>query len=130
MKITVHLNRPDWKFQGLPDIYLPNHEVCLCYMYVKLSQSIENSFVTLASTLVDRSPCNETQELASFYNDAYAADSIIYKPTHLSWYKLQCQHLSESFFELQLEKPHKNLKIEKLYLQLEARKICKVSARH
>ena len=129
MKINLHLDKPDWKFQNLPDVYLPNHEICLCYMYVQLSEDIPNSFVTLSSTLVDRSPCNEMQELASFFNDAYAAKSIIYKPTQFSWYKLQCHQLAESFFELQLEKQPKNLKIEKIYLQLEVRKVCKVSAR-
>ena len=128
MKINLHLSKPDWTFQNLPDLTLPNYEVCLCYLYVELSESIPNCFVTLSSTLVDRNPRNELQEMASFFNESYHEKSIIFKPTHFSWYKLQCQRLSESFFHLHLEKQPKNLKIEKLYLQLEVRKACKASA--
>ena len=127
MKINLHLDNPDWTFQGLPDIFLPNHEICLCYLYVKVSKAVGNCLVTLSSTLVDRNPSNENQELVTFFNESYFEKSIIFKPTQFSWYKLQCQRLVESFFELRLETPHKNVKIEKLYIQLEARKICKAS---
>ena len=128
MKINLHLNNPDWTFQNLPDLYLPDYEVCLCYMYVRLSREVENGLVTLSSTLVDLNSCNEMQELATFYNESYDPKSIIFKPTQFSWYKLQCSRLSESFFKLFIERQHKNTKIEKLYLQLEFRRVCKVSA--
>ena len=129
MKINLHLNKPDWTFKNLPDLYLPDHEICLCYLYAEVSEPIEGNLVTLSSTLVDRNSCNEMQALATFFNESYFPKSIIFKPTHFSWYKMQCYRIAESVFDLQLEKQHKNLKIEKLYLQLEVRKLCKASAR-
>ena len=124
MKINLHLNKPDWTFGNLPDLYLPDCEVCLCYLYAEVSEPIESCLVTLKSTLVDRNSCNSNRELATFFNESYDPKSIIFKPTQFSWYKMQCNRISQSVFNLQLEKQHKNLKIEKLYLQLEVRKVC------
>ena len=131
MIVDLHLSNTDFTFGNLPEWYLGeyiDYEVCVSSIYVKLSKPVQNQFITLSSTLVDRSSFNPKQEILSFYTDK---DEIIFhQPTHLSWYKIQCYRISDSVFKLQLEKPHENTKIEKLYLQLRIRKVCKGSVRH
>ena len=137
MIVNMHLNNIDTTFRDVTDDFLPNHEVCLMYMHVKLRKPISHGLVTLASSLVDRSSTNPKQELASFYNYSFydlSSDRIVYQPTHLKWYKLQCQHIGDAVFELLTEKPleteNNQTKIEKIYVQLAFRKICKDSTHH
>ena len=138
MIINLHLENVDTHFQELPAHYLPNHEVCLLYMYVKLRKPTSHGLVTVASSLVDKSAINLQQELTSFYNYSYydtASDRIVYQPTHPKWYKLQCEHIGDSFIEIITEKPlepennSNDKKIEKIYLQLAFQKICRDSTR-
>ena len=119
------------KISNLPQLYCPDHEICVSYMYVKLSQVIPDTFVTLSSTLVDKSSTNPRQQLVSYYNVSYNMESeaLVYQPTQIAWYKMLSPRISDSFFELQLESEHKNVKIEKIYIQLKIRKVCKDSAR-
>ena len=132
MIVNIHLSEVDTRFNALPDEYLPNHEICLMYMYVKLKQPIDHGLVTLTSSLVDKSTTNPKQELASFYNFSFydlVSDRLVYQPTHLKWYKLQCHSIGDSVFELHTEKQQQNEKIEKIYIQLGFRKICRDSTR-
>ena len=128
MKICLHLHKPDWTFGGLPDLYLPDHEVALTYIYVRLEQPIEDGLVTLSSTSIDCNPSYQQQELISFHNQSYSGITFSFQPTHLSWYNLLCRRISESVFKLQLEKQPDFEKIEKIYIQLDVRKRCKGSA--
>ena len=127
MIINIHESDCGANFGFLPDLYLRNHEVCIGYVHIRLSETIEDSFVTLSSTLVDKNLMNPRQELISFFNISYAYQSrdLIHQPTQFSWYKLQNQTISDSFFNLHLEKQYKNIKIERIYIQLRIRPLCK-----
>lgn len=132
MIVNIHLTDVDTVFRNIPDEYLPNHEVCLMYLYAKLQTPISHGLVTLASSLVDKSSINPKQQLASFYNYSFydlSSDRIIYQPTQFTWYKLQCEHIGDAVFKLLTEKPLENQKIEKIHIQLAFRKICKGSIR-
>ena len=129
MIINIHESKCETDFGALPNLYLRNHEVCVAYFHARLSETIEDSFVTLSSTLVDKNQMNPKQELLSFLNTSYTYQSreLVYQPTQLAWYKLQNQTIADSFFNLHLEKPYKNAKIEKIYIQLRVRPVCKAS---
>ena len=139
MIVNIHLNNVDTIFRSLPDDFLPNHEVCLKYLYVKLRKPIDHGLVTLATSLIDKSSINPKQELVSFYNSSFydlASDRLVCQPTQLTWYKLQCEHIGDAVFELLTEKQQEieeiettGKTIEKIYIQLAFRKICKDSTR-
>lgn len=132
MIIDFFLDNPEKIFTGLPQAYCSNYEVCVSYLRVKLDEAIPDSFVTLSTTMVDRSPMNPKQQLVSYFNTSYVGQSneIIYQPTQFAWYKILSPSISDSVFELHLEKQHKSVKIEKIYIQLKLRKVCKDSAAH
>ena len=141
MIVNLHQENLDLIFGGLPEVKLEDHEVCVSYIYAKLTKPIKYGLVTLSSTLVDKDPKNPKQELASFFTCSWfdTSDYIIsYQPTQLVWYKMQCRHIGDSFFQLHLEeqpeteniKNREKTKIEKIYIQLQFRKICKDSVRH
>ena len=132
MIIDFYKDSPNRVFTGLPDTWCSNYEVCVSYMRVKLDEPIPDSFVTLSSTMIDRCPRNPKQQLVSYYNTSYIGQSneLIYQPTHFAWYKILSPSVGDSFFELHLEKQHKSVKIEKIYLQLTLRKVCKDSVAH
>ena len=132
MIIDIYRENCDFEIRDLPYRRFPGHEVCVANLCVMLSEAINDTFVILSSSMVDCSAFNPEQQLLSFYNASYYMESkaLVCQPTQLSWYKLQCHNIPKSFFELHLEKPNENLKIEKIYIQLEARKECKASAWH
>ena len=106
------------------------------FMYVKLSEPIEHGLVTLTTSLIDKSSINPKQALASYYNYSFydlLSDRLIYQPTQLTWYKLQSEHIGDAVFELLTEKQQETeetgKKIEKIYIQLAFRKICRDSTR-
>ena len=119
------------KVANLPELYCPDHEVCVSYMYIKLKDVLPDTFVTLLSTMVDKCSINPRQHLVSYYNYSYNMESeaLVYQPTQFAWYKILSPRISDSFLELQLENKYKNTKIEKLYIQLKIRPACKDSAR-
>ena len=139
MIVNIHQKNSNLVFGNVPDLFFQNHEVCVMNIFAKLNQPLENGLVTLTSTMVDKSSTNPKQELVSFYNSSFfdiTYDRISYQPTHLVWYKLQCQYVGDSVFELQLEKPHKTgvfgrekYSLDEIYIQLQFREICKDSAR-
>ena len=141
MIVNLHKEDLDLKFGGLPDIRLEDHEVCVSSIYLHLNKRIDYGLVTLSSTMVDRGPQNPKQELASFFTFSWfdmKDDKISYQPTQLTWYKMQCRYIGDSFFQLHLEEQPENqditnrekTKIKKAYIQLQFRKICKASVAH
>ena len=119
-------------FTGLPDTYCPNSEVCVSYLRIKLDEAIPDSFVTLSTTMVDKCPRNPKQQVVSYFNSSYIGQSneLVYQPTQFAWYKILSPNISDSFFELHLDSEHQSVKIEKIYIQLSIRKLCKDSAAH
>ena len=140
MIVNIHQKNSDLVFGDVPDLYFSNHEVCVSYIFAKLNQPLENGLITLSSTMVDKSSTNPKQELVSFYNSSFfdiAYDRIAFQPTQLVWYKLQCQHIGDSVFQLQLEKPQQTgifgkqkYLLEEVYIQLRFREVCKDSVNH
>ena len=127
VNVNIHRENCDLEIKDFPYQRFPGHEVCVSSVVIILDQSISDSYVTLTSSMVDRNCFNPEQELISFYNASYYGESkaLVCQPTQLIWYKMQTDQLSDAVLNLQLEKKYKNVKIEKFYVQLRLRPICK-----
>ena len=118
MILNIIRENPSHEFGSLPELYLPNHSVALVSFYAELESPIQDNYMVVSSSLVDRSRINPNQELASFLNLTYYGESrfIYFQPTHLIWYKLQTEMISDSYIKIE---NLGNVKIKKLHLKLE-----------
>ena len=99
-------------------IFKPKQEVCVTNLFIKWKNNVNNPAITLTSSLIDKSICNPTRQLAFVYkkgNSKY----LSFTPTHKKYYKIQCLDLQSSFFEIQNIDNTQLEKIEKIFLQLE-----------
>ena len=126
MIINVYREQCDTSFGNLPDLQFPNHEIAVIYMYAELNTKVEDVFVTLSCTLVDRDMTNPRQEIASFFNTSYYGETnaLEYKPTQLVWYKMQSPWLSDCYFDLKLERSNQITKLAKINIKLQIREVC------
>ena len=100
-------------------IFKPKQEVCVTSLFIKWKNNVNNPAITLTSSLIDKSICNPTRQLAFVYkkgNSKY----LSFTPTHKKYYKIQCLDLKSSFIKLIDLETDKNVEnIQFIYLQLE-----------
>lgn len=97
-----------------PIFFVTKHAVCVTEMAILWKHKVSNVFGTLNSTLIDRCPANQNQQLLLFYQNKGSNFTYI-SPTHPSLYKIQRPSLQSSEFTLTLsEQPE----IEKIWIQL------------
>ena len=125
MIINVYRENCSNEFGNLPDLHFPNHEIAVVYMYAELEEKIEDVYVTLSCTLVDRDMTNPRQEIASFYNTSYYGETnaLEYKPTQKIWYKMHSNWLSDCYFNLELQRKSKITKLAKVNIKLQIREL-------
>ena len=92
--------------------------VAVTKVWVRLHSKAKEVTTTIKSSLVDKCPVNSNQELV-FCHQRENSRTIFYTPTHLASYKIQCQALHFSVFEIHCsDESGNNPKIENVYLQL------------
>ena len=97
----------------LPPLYFQkNHWVHVNYLFIKWSNSVKNLHGQITSTLIDRSPFNNNQEILFFTNKS---NFLLFTPTHVAKYKIQCPCLQSSVFNISLSEKHE---IAEIQLQL------------
>ena len=92
--------------------------VAVTKVWIRLKSKQKEISTSIISSLVNKSSINPKQELI-FFHHRENSRTFEYTPTHLISYKMQCQGLHFSVFEVDCFDENENRpKIEKVYLQL------------
>ena len=115
INLIGRINNGELQFNLFP-LYFQNHqEIRALYIGIEWSDPVGDIHGYLSSSLIDQSPMNENQELIRF-NDVNRSNYTFHAPAHPAVYKVQCNSLFSSVFQLHLSKQHK---IREIHLQLE-----------
>ena len=105
-------------FGSTPVYFEASTYVAVTKVWLRLHSKSKEVSVSIKSSLIDKSPINANQELI-FLHQRENSRTIFYTPTHLASYKIQCQALHFSVFEIHCTDENGNSpKIEKIYIQL------------
>ena len=113
LKGTVHNN--EIKFNLFPLYFQNNHTVKAIYIGIEWEKEVGDVHGYLSSSLIDQSPMNENQELIRF-NDVNKSNYTFHAPANPAVYKVQCNSLFSSVFQLHLSKQQE---IREIKIQLE-----------
>ena len=103
------------EFNLFPIYFQNNQNVRAVYIGIEWDGAVGDVHGYLSSSLIDQNPMNENQELIRFHN-VNRSYYTFHAPVHPAVYKVQCNSLSSSVFQLHLSKQHK---IREIHLQLE-----------
>ena len=107
IKDQIEFDLPPLHFQE-------NHWVHVNYIFIQWSNYVQNLHGQITSTLIDRSPFNKDQEILLF-TQTNKSNFLLFTPTHLAKYKIQCPCLQSSVFNISLSEKHE---IAEIQLQL------------
>ena len=100
----------------LPPLYFQqNHFVHVNYILIQWNRIVNNLHGEITTSLIDRTPFNRHQELLKFAQQNQS-NFILFTPTHLSKYKIQCLSLQSSVFYISLSEKQE---IKEIQLQIE-----------
>ena len=102
-------------FNIFPLYFQNNQTVRALYIGIEWEKQVGDVYGYVSSSLIDQSPMNENQELIRF-NDVNRSNYTFHAPAHPAVYKVQCNSLFSSVFQLHLSEQHK---IREIQLQLE-----------
>ena len=102
------------EFDSPPLHFQKNHWVHVNYLFIQWSDSVKNLHGQITSTLIDRSPFNNNQEILLF-TQTNKSNFLFFTPTHVAKYKIQCPCLQSSVFNISLSEKHE---IAEIQLQL------------
>ena len=115
INLTGRVQNNELKFNLFPLYFSNNQKIRALYIGIEWAETVGDIHGYLSSSLIDQSPMNQNQELIRF-NNVNRSSYTFYAPANPSVYKVQCNSLCSSFFQLQLSKQHK---IREIHLQLE-----------
>ena len=105
-------------FGSSPVYFEASKFVAVTKIWVRLQSKTKEVSVSVKSSLIDKSPINQSQEIV-FLHQRENSRTIFYTPTHLASYKIQCHALHYSVFEIDcFDESGNSPKIEKVYIQL------------
>ena len=102
-------------FNLFPLYFSNNQTVRVLYIGIEWNTIIGDVHGYLSSSLIDQSPMNQNQELIRF-NNVNRSSYTFHAPANPPVYKVQCNSLFSSVFQLHLSKQHE---IREIHLQLE-----------
>ena len=106
------------QFDLTPVYFEKNCNVAITQLWMEFSKRETEIYGYISSSLVDKSPINPRQQLL-FFSNREKSRILHYTPTHLEDYKIQCQSLHSSVFELHCyDTELKTPKINNIYIQL------------
>ena len=103
------------QFDLPPLFFQRNHFVHVNYIFIKWNQAVGDFYGEITTSLIDRTPYNPSQEILLF-SQTKKSNYLLFTPTHLSKYKIQCPSLQSSVFNISLSEKHE---IQEIKLQLE-----------
>ena len=100
----------------LPPLYFQeNHFVHVNFIFIRWNRKVDNLYGETTSSLIDRTPFNQRQQIVKFAQQN-KSEFLLFTPTHLSKYKIQCPSLQSSVFNISISEKHE---IREIQLQLE-----------
>ena len=100
----------------LPPLYFQeNHFVHVNFIFIRWNRKVDNLYGEITSSLIDRTPFNQRQQIVKFAQQN-KSEFLLFTPTHLSKYKIQCPSLQSSVFNISISEKHE---IREIQLQLE-----------
>ena len=115
INLTGKILNNEIKFNLFPLYFGENQQVRALYIGIEWESPIGDVHGFISSSLIDQSPMNENQELIRFHN-VNRSNYTFHAPLHPAVYKVQCNSLFSSVFNLHLSKQHK---IREIQLQIE-----------
>ena len=115
LNLTGKIKNNEIHFENIPLYFSNNQNVRALYIGIEWDAPVDNVFGYLSSSLIDQSPINQNQELTRFHHNN-GSNYTLHAPAHPAVYKVQCNSLFSSVFQLHLSKQHK---IREIQLQLE-----------
>ena len=106
------------QFDLTPVYFEKNCNVAIIQLWMEFDKRESEVYGYVSSSLVDKSPINPRQQLL-FFSDREKSRMLHFTPTHLEEYKIQCQSLQSSVFELHCyNTEQKTPKINNIFIQL------------
>ena len=115
INLTGKVQKNEVHFNLFP-LYFENiQKIRALYISIEWEKNVEEIHGFLSTSLIDQSPMNEEQELIRFHN-VNRSNYTFYAPVHPPVYKVQCNSLLSSVFQLHLSKQQE---IREIKIQLE-----------
>ena len=109
-------------FDLVPLYFSSNQFVHVNEVYMQFSSKLSDLNGFIATSLIDKSPVNQYQQLL-FFQSKNKSRNLYYSPTHLARYKIQTQNLQSATFKLSLFESTEKIDFRKVtidvYLQLQ-----------
>ena len=118
INLNGKLQNNELQFNTFPLYFQNNQNIRAIYIAIEWESEVKNVYGYLSTSLIDQSPMNENQELIRFQN-VNRSNYTFHAPAHPAVYKVQCNSLFSSVFQLHLSKQPKIPKIREIHLQLE-----------
>ena len=115
INLTGKIQNNEIKFNLFPLYFENNQQIRALYIGIEWDGQVGDIHGFMSSSLIDQCPMNENQELIRFSN-VNRSNYTFYAPANPAVYKVQCNSLFSSVFQLHLSKQHK---IREIQLQLE-----------
>ena len=109
------VNNDEINFDLTPVYFSRNDTVRVTEIGILWQKSVKNIHGRILTSLIDKSPVNQNQQLLFFYHKD-KSNFMFYSPTHPAEYKIQCLSLQSSVFNIQLSEKEQ---IKEIYIQLE-----------
>ena len=103
------------QFDSPPLYFKENHFVHVNFIFIRWNRKVDNLYGEITSSLIDRTPFNQRQQIVKFAQQN-KSEFLLFTPTHLSKYKIQCPSLQSSVFNISISEKHE---IREIQLQLE-----------
>ena len=115
INLTGQVQNNEIQFNLFPLYFQNNQTVKALYIEIYWEKEVGDIHGYISSSLIDQSPMNENQEVIRF-NNVNRSNYTFHAPVNPAVYKVQCNSLFSSVFNLHLSKQHK---IREIHLQLE-----------
>ena len=109
------VNNGEILFDLTPVYFSKNNTVRVTEIAIMWAKSVKNIHGRILSSLIDKSPVNQNQQLLFFYHKD-KSNFMFYSPTHPAEYKIQCSSLQSSVFNIEISEKEQ---IKEIYIQLE-----------
>ena len=99
-----------------PPVFFGNGDfVHINEVFIEWKKTVQNIHGYVTSSMVDLSPVNPKQQMI-FFHQNQESKFLHSTPTHPQKYKIQCQSIQSSVFQIDLSRKEE---IERIYIQLE-----------
>ena len=103
------------EFEPPPVFFGNDNFVHINEVFIEWKTNVKNINGHVTSSMVDLCPVNPKQQMIFFYQN-HESNYLFYSPTRPQKYKIQCQSIQSSVFQIELSRKEE---IERIYIQLQ-----------